>query len=507
MILSRQLSSSSRWIYALTAFVSLSFSLYLSRQTVMINPDAVCYLLSAQTFGESNISNAMHLCGQAEWPFYSVMIYAVAKLASISLLNSAFILNALLSLMTVLAFIAIVEKLGGSKRVLWLAAFVILTAHQFNSVREYIVRDHGFWAFFLISFLFYLRFMRDHSWFNAIAASCCLLLAALFRVEGVVYFLALPWLALFSADHWRGRFVNVCKLNLLSLLGVAALLLWVGVHPDAMQHFGRLQEIPNQLTNGVLRIVEMFQTEKQQLVTYLLPVEAARDAGAVWACVLVVMFFWNVIGNVGLINTAMFLYALTAGIGKSFTASDRLVWLGFTLLNVVVCALFFAERLFFAKRYLIALTLLFLLWVPFVLHHLLMSAERRKHYVAYAVMAAMLLSSTIYFYRAQAGRAYVPEAGVWIAANIHQEVPLYVNDFQLAYYSQHFGNAIFTEMRHLPQGEQVPWQHYQYAALRLRSRQPDASAAALVARHATVIKTFANDHGDQVVIYKVGNQS
>lgn len=505
MSASRQFAPSRRLAYWLAALISLSLSASIYFKSVMVNPDAICYLLSANTLQQSNLHNAMTLCGQAAWPFYSVMIYLFAKYSTLSLLTSAFILNALLTLISVLAFMAIVEKFGGDTRVLWLAAFVILTAHEFNSVREYIVRDHGFWAFFLVSLLFYMRFMRENNWINALGVGLSLMMAALFRVEGVVYFVVLPWLVFFTSDALRTKVMNFFKLNILVFAGVSSVLLWLCVHPASMQQLGRLQELPYQVMHGLTRITDMYHVDTAKLVQYLLPAEAARDAKLIWINVLVVMIVWNVISNLTVLAAALFIYAVYAGVGRQFTARDKMIWIGYTALNLAICAAFFAERLFFSKRYLIALTLLFLLWVPFALNKLLQAESRRNHYLAYAAMLVMFTSSVITLHHTQSDRNYVPEAGAWMAANIDNQAALYVNDFQLAYYSQHFGYKLFAIMRDQSEKTTVPLQQYQYAALRIRKNQTNTLAESLNQLHATVIKTFSNDNGDEVVIYKMGS--
>ena len=81
---------------------------------------------------------------------------------------------------------------------MWFALGVILLSHQFNSVRQYIVRDHGFWAFYLVSLYFLLKYVEDVSWKNALAWSASLLMATLFRIEGAIFLLTLPCCVLFS---------------------------------------------------------------------------------------------------------------------------------------------------------------------------------------------------------------------------------------------------------------------------------------------------------------------
>src|SRR5688500_18465474 len=100
------------FLFAITISILLS-SLANDHQTI-INPDAICYLLSAKEVGHTGIKGAMHLCGQAQWPFYPILIYSFAKYFHLSYLSAACVLDGFFSLLTVSTFIFIVKELGGS---------------------------------------------------------------------------------------------------------------------------------------------------------------------------------------------------------------------------------------------------------------------------------------------------------------------------------------------------------------------------------------------------------
>src|SRR3990167_5504922 len=220
-------SHQTRIIYLIAGVISLVMSYWIVSNQAIVNSDAICYLLGAKEIGESGVHAAMRLCGQSSWPFYPALIYILTKFSFLSATTSAYLLNAIFTLMTVLSFITIVKMLGGSQRVLWLAAFVILCAHQFNSVRQYIVRDHGFWAFYLLSLIFMLRFLRDQRIGNAWGFSLSLIAATLFRIEGAVFLVLLPLLALFMTTSWRSRLLAFAKLNSVTISALFAVSLWV----------------------------------------------------------------------------------------------------------------------------------------------------------------------------------------------------------------------------------------------------------------------------------------
>ena len=497
-----------RALYLIAGVISVVLSCWITWHQVIVNPDAICYLLSANEIGQSGLHSAMQLCGQAAWPFYSALIFFFSKYSLLSVTASAYLLDACFTLMTVLTFIAIVQMLGGTRRVLWLAAFVILSAHQFNSVRQYIVRDHGFWAFYLISILFMLRFLRDTSIKSALGFSASLLVAALFRIEGAVFLALLPFLVFFNQGDWRERSLAFLKLNILAGCAVGAVLLWVLLHPQAPQEkLGRAPELLNQALHGFAYVAERFQASKTDMMQHILPMEATRDAGMMWAIALVVLFFINIINNLSWVATALIIYAWLSGVAAKFSRAGKLVLWGYLLVNVIICAVFFAQRLFFSKRYLIAMSLVLLLWVPFALDKLLRErAGSRRRYAAYFAMAALFVSSLGVVADTGTSRNYLREAGSWLSVNIPADARLYSNDVQLAYYSQHYGREIYAAMRvnkDIDALLQNQLQHYDYVALRSGNHKDARVAMRMNDMHAQVVKDFANQFGNHVTIYKI----
>lgn len=497
-----------RILYVLAGAVSLILSYWISSHQAIINPDAICYLLSAKEMEQSGVRAAMQLCGQASWPFYAALIVAFSKVSMLSMTASAYLLDACFTLITVLSFITIVNMLGGTRRVLWLAAFVILSAHQFNAVRQYIVRDHGFWAFYLVSMIFMLRFLREQSFKNAYGFGVSLMVAALFRIEGAVFLALLPLLVFFHEGSFSQRARSYLKLNSAAILGVMVLGVWLVMHPQqSIEKLGRVAELRNQLLHGVTIVSGHYQAAKASLAQYVLPHEAVRDAGMVWLAVLVVLYLANIAGNLTIAATALLIYGWLTGVTQQFSRAGKLTLISYMLVNVVISAVFFAERLFFSKRYLIAMTLILLLWLPFTLEKLLRArVDSRRRYAAYTALVLLLASSAGVVFDNGASKNHVREAGVWIAENIPASAKLYSNDLQLSYYSQHYGQDLYKVMnqhRDVNAALQSKLQQYDYVALLMNKKRDERLALMLNAMQVPVVKNFVNNHGDYVAVYKM----
>lgn len=183
-------------LYAIAALVSVLLSVWIGWREQVINPDGICYLMSAEAFQVFSVSQVMQLCPQSGWPFYPWLIHGVMSVTGWSSLVAANVLDGALSLLSVLTFVKIVETLGGSRRVMAFAAFVILCAHEFNSVRQYVVRDHGYYAFYLLSLFFFLRVLVQPRLMSVLGWALSFVIATLFRVEGAVFLIALPFVSL-----------------------------------------------------------------------------------------------------------------------------------------------------------------------------------------------------------------------------------------------------------------------------------------------------------------------
>lgn len=495
-------------VYFFAILASLLLSFWLGYSESVINPDAICYLLSAETLGTSGLKAAMQLCGQAKWPFYSILIYGFAKLAHCSYLFSAYFLDALFSALSVFIFIRIVKELGATRSVLWLAAGVILLSHEFNSVREYIIRDHGFWAFYLLSLFYLLRFFHKPHWLTALSWSGSLIIATLFRIEGAFFLLALPFIMLFFTPYTLlQRIKYFFLLNIPAIIMMAALGSWLLFQPqETLAKFGRVSEVTTQIQQGWYIMTARYEATRNAMVQHVLLAESSSDANLVLFLVLVTWYVVSVLGNVSWVYAAL---VVTAWLKKArpFTLGATCVLGGYLIVNVIITFGFLLERLFLSKRYLIALSLILMLWVPFALSYLWKKRESVKHRLF------LWLASLFIFVSALGGiidfghsKAYIHEAGDWIAEHVPKNAKLYANDYQLMYYSKHFGPKLFEQ----PPGEarlegidNEGWKQYDYLALRLSKKNEDKVEAILAKLPLKPVQVFTNKRGDKVAIYKV----
>lgn len=478
-------------------FLSILLSLWSGLTTPVINRDGICYLESASAMGMTGIQQAIHLCAQAKWPFYSFLVYSVTALTSLTGLAAANVLDGLFSIITVVTFIYLVRLLGGSPRTMGYAAAVILLAHSFNSVREFIIRDHGFWAFYLISVAALIHFFRKRLFRYAILWWGSMVLATLFRIEGAVFLLGLPCLAFFVKER---RLLALSQLYFFTVTIGCLFIAWL-LHKH--YELTRLIELKLQLVNGLSLIKQQFLTEKAALAHYVLNQYASHDAGVLLVLFTFTWYVQNVVANLSIVYAGLIIYAWRQKIVRLDRPAFG-VLLAYIILNVVITLAFLGEHLFLSKRYLIALSLILMLWVPFALEYLFERVVISR-WVKVGLSGLILIYALGGIVHVEPSKGYIIEAGKWIENNIPANANVYSNDEQLMYYSHHYGNSLFIKSREYANINvlaQEKWKQYDYLAIRLAKQDMNRG---FVIREitATPIQVFANRHGDQVLIYPV----
>jgi len=489
-----------RAVYLFATIASILLSCSAAFRTSVINPDGFCYVQSAATM-PMGLSTAMHLCGQAQWPFYSILIFGVMKITHVAQIPAAFLLNGMLTLISVLIFIAITQVLTSSKRIVWLAAGVILLAHEFNAARTDVIRDHGFWAFYLVSLFCLLKYFHMPRWRYAITWSIALIVATLFRIEGAIFLLAIPFAAWFDCRvKWGARVKSFLQLNSLTILALVALLLYAAGH--SQQSFGRLNEVQFQLVHGVTAITQIFQDKAAALGQSVLSIYSARDANLVLFLMLISWYVVSAAINLSLVYAALVIYAWWKKLLPNDFSARLALW-SYVIVNVIITSIFLVENFFLTKRYLMALSLTLMFWVPFALNDLI----QQWHIKKWPLMLALFF---VAFYAAGGiidfgySKKYLREAGDWLATNTAQTASIYTNDFGVMYYSNHFDNTIFSKFigfRDVSVIAHGKWRQYDYLALCFDKRDPTAKIMAEIPMKP--VQDFKNKRGDEVVIYKV----
>ena len=488
------------YLTAITCSLLLAWDGFL--RASVINPDGICYLQSAATLGRLGIHAAMQVCGQAKLPFYPWLIHLFSLGGNIAYENAAYLLDGLLSLVTVVTFIYLCQLLRGDFLVQCFGAAAILLLHEFNSVREYVIRDHGYWAFYLVSLGLLIHYLRRPRLRTALGFSGALLIATLFRVEGVFFLLLAPFCVWLLSSTPRARLKGFLQLHAVTFFILITAGVYLEATQQAWQDLSRFNELLFQLKNGVQVLATTFNHKSAALAHAILNDYSARDATLLLGLLLLAWYVWSVLANLSLVYVALAWFA-HANAALNLDPAAKLAIRAYVIINVIITAPFLVEYLFLSKRYLIALSLLLLLWVPFGCAVLWRERQRRwlVTSVAFIAVIATALGGIIDF---GYSKRYARDAGLWLADHAPAAASIYSNDLQVMFYSRHFGNEIFSKAQAyaaLPLAAVVTMPQFDYVALHVNPRDTSALRQ-LAAQHGyTRGATFANRRGDAILIY------
>lgn len=495
-------------IYFYAGILSVGFTLLFLWYQQPFDPDGVGYLNAAQAFLQQGMAASL---AAYHWPFYSLLIAFASEILHVSLLHAAFVVNAVLDTITVIVFIVLVKAFGGSRKLQWLSAFIILTYSFLNHLRYQVFRDHGYYAFGLLALLFLVYFCRNHKWRDALGWGVTAIIATLFRVEGAVFVGLLPLILLFQPKTSFGsRLANLIKAYSVQIIVFGAMLLLVFLH-HGLKHdvtTSRLPELLHQFQDGIQQALNNLHTNANILAkmffihpsSYKHANEIFLLAGIIGLCTAVLVVttrFWYFVLSV---------YALTKKL-IPLDWSARAVWFGAMALNVLILMVFALQNLFVVNRYVAFLAILLLLAVPFALEHIYTSWKTRtKTLVGTRWLFPLLIVALIYtilggIYHFGTSKTYIVTAGNWLNHNTMQQAQILTDDGVLMYYADRQGKVI--DDSHNTEVCQQNLRLYDYAAIEVGRDAAGQGSKVIACMRSQPVQIFHNRKGDKVLIFKL----
>lgn len=432
-----------RWVYFLSAFVSISLSVWSAIVQEIPNQDALYYLRAAELFSAGKWGEGLSVY---RWPFYSLLISGTQISTGTSTLVAAQIVNAALDCMTVVVFIALLKVLSHERGVNFaiFAAAIVLLHPRLTQLRPVVVRDHGFFSFFFLALYFIASDQQCTRVRKKALTIAAILLATLFRVEALFLCLLVAAYYLFAgAKRTISRALILVGVLVVSALLVPGYIGWTSgsfTTGFATGSFGfdtffawshSLKEQISKLTSDLAA---------------LLP--PSRNIGAIAYA-----------GIVGAITIDTSLRALTFPIAilalLSFfprplmpKESGRLV-LWFAGWQIPLLIVFATLSLFIDWRYAMAFALVMTIPAVFTAHEAgkqWASGTFRGRLLFAAVLLAIVAPWCIAFPR-DPQLEYLREAGIWIQKNLDPDAKILINDARIAYFSgRPLGKLIVTSV-------------------------------------------------------------
>ncbi|HYD91138.1 MAG TPA: hypothetical protein VEA37_06570, partial [Flavobacterium sp.] len=177
------------WLITLIAGLLGCWVIYLEQGR--IGDDSVLYLEVARLLALGEWKQGVSLYN---WPLYPALIALSHLLTGLSLQYSALLLSLSFYMLAVFIFCRLILESGGNRVTVISGAILLLSCGYITrDILPVIMRDLGFWAFYLCSILFLLKFSRGNLFYHALLWQASAIIAMLFRVEGITYLLFLPF--------------------------------------------------------------------------------------------------------------------------------------------------------------------------------------------------------------------------------------------------------------------------------------------------------------------------
>lgn len=404
------------FVTALSIFIT-SWVMYL--QHGWITDDSVLYFEVARLFAAGEWKNGYSLYG---WPLYPALISAIHKLTSLNIQHAAQLLNVVFFAITTYSFATLIRLAGGDKATIACGALLLFSStYIVGDVLPMLIRDQGFWAFFLAGLIFLIRFYRNGKISNAIGWQLCAVVAVLFRIEAVTFLIALPFIFITEPRFTkRQKGIKILQASSLTLFIAGLLVITMAISPLlSLGDFGRLGnllhvsgEIYGQITEGIKSKADLFG--EQVLGRFI-------DDYALTGLILTLVFILLIkcINSVGLIAIAVITF--TYKTIDRFIASDVkriLVWL--SILALVNASIIITYTFVLSTRYVVILAFVLLIFASFGFSALLPYLNRKstehntKRWVVITLLALLVLSAISNFLPKRAGYNYEQDAVAWV---------------------------------------------------------------------------------------------
>jgi hypothetical protein len=354
-------------------------------------------------------------------------------LIGLPLETAAHLVNAILMLILVDAFLRLSHSLGGVKYRPWIAALVILGFPPFDHRLE-VLRDWGYLAFALSAFVVLVRYWKSSQGkkVDALAWQLYMVMALLFRVEAAGLIVLAPLALLFQDRPWKQRIQRFIATNYLIWVLMALVLgtILLGILPA-----GKLADLNAYLDPS--KVLSRFNEVADQISTHALNKYTENYAPLILVSGIVAMIGSMILDNLGpflVLVTVIGLYRYKLPKGDNY---PLIYWLLVVVLFVLF--VFLASSMLAISRFAyLGSVLLLLLTVQYVS---LFTVDRdsgspmRKYWWGF-VLIGLILGNLVSLLALPDYKGYIREGGTWIHENVPRDVHLITNDYIIDYYAR-----------------------------------------------------------------------
>lgn len=478
-----------RLIYIAAAASAVLIATWTSLAVQIPNPDALIYLRSAEHFANGDFGQAIAVY---RWPFYSMLIAGLHLATGLPMMTAAHLADGAFLVVTVVAFIALTERLlPGRLTVLTLAAVLIVLHPKLMEMRSALIRDHGFHAFYLSALYFTARDIAIPRLLSKALILVCIGLATLFRLEAAVLAALIPAFYLFNHfQTWRARLMVVAGLALMCMMALPGYILWTGVIHRLIA--GEPIDVLNIVTWHVNTI-----SNRIEWLRAVIP--AGRNTGEfAYIGATILIFAENVLRAITYpLAVLAFLAFYPRPIMPPFATRFTLWFVGW---QIPILLIFTTFQLYLDWRY--AMGLAFVAAIPAIAAIDMLIGElragTRRARLGLPVLAVIVIASFIANIPDTTRNIHLKKAGEWVGQNLPQGVLIATNEARIALFS---GRPYPEEVQTYGKATAIDWANVGYVVVDIgRSNTPPADP---VFGAMPVVARIDGDNGGSVLVYRV----
>ena len=421
------MDQSLRNIRLFTALFSLLLSFFAFYTDDIINRDGILYINMAQVYLSGGLAATSQLY---DWPFFPILIAYIHQLTSLSLENSAQLLNLSFFVLLTDALVLISSKLLPSYRQVIISAIFILCFQSFNEYRDFIIRDAGYWAFSSLLLYRFIIYIENTTIKNATTWQIIAFLVILFRIEGVVLLLTIP-LYLFAIRNIKQACWQIIQLNYLVIFSAIVAITTLLAQSDISSAFNKISTIQSYINFD--RLFMLFDKKTVLLEAQILNRFSAEYSALILSSGLITMLLHKLITALPFGYTGLYLFNRWQQKHIQVTPYYSLIAY-FTIINLVILLAFLFHSYFISTRYAVLALIGFLLLMLPRLCRCLEDAWKNKNKSLLFIIGILLTISLVDGLYSSRSKSYIKDTALWAAQNLPAESQILTPDKFIHYY-------------------------------------------------------------------------
>jgi len=473
----------------------------------IINRDGALYMRVAALFLEGYWAEGMRLYN---WPFYPLLIAAIHKVTGLSLQNSGHALALLFYSASSGLFVFILREAGANRNTL-LAGMALWFSSPYlvGDIVPMIVREHGFWMFLLGGLACLLRFAQSHQLRYALGWGTSALLATLFRIEGIIFFILLPFAFLFYHEwDWKARARHVLQAHIILVLAGLSVAVLLFFHPAiSLESLGRLHEPLTYLENIYRDISKNLDRKSEVYATQVLGEYLDNFSKAGLILTLLWAFILKISGTAGLLQTALLLNLVKRD--RPLPASSALpILAAFALIGIANAAYILFGKFLLPGRMTSPIAFSIMIFSSFALAKLYedwIRNRQRKRLLGALVIVALSTQLIASLWPPSSKIGYEVRATRWVGEHKKPNEKVFYDHPRMYYYAgEHFSSLNrdlgWADIAAIFENHTI--RNYAYFVMHSNKRSLSEETF-VTARLGPPAIRFKNDRGHAILIYRV----